>query len=166
MPNKELQTLEELKNSLISASAGVAVAGVRIESPAYEVERSLSNFLKHRLQKLQESHEYEEQIKDIILTRIGEATFPQLLNLLEILQHSSNMATEKILAPFLAAPGGATPPLLDQNRACRDPHPEERIFSETNDKKILQALDSLNQFLDLAAQAKKSSEPKIVDTAS
>lgn len=148
MENKDIETIANVYNSLKSSDDNA----FKIEDPALEVENSLVDFLKHRLKKLKQDVEFEDSVKETILSRISEATFPQLITLLEILQKNSNIGVEKVLAPFIASSGEKT--LLDSTKEMgRMSKKSEDLFNEVKDKDILQSLTMLSQLMDL--QVKK-----------
>jgi len=149
MQNTDLATLHELKNALESKETTQIVNAVVIKDPALEVEQSLASFLKHRLAKLQEASDFEENIKEVILTRLSEATFPQLIGLLEVVQKNNNIATEKVLAPFIAQTKSVTETL--RNREEFNKTTEKEIYENTDDKSVLQSLHMLSQLLDKSA---------------
>jgi len=159
MQASDVETLTSIRNSLLSTKTEEAVESALIMHPAQEVEASLASFLKHRLSKLQEAATFEDQIKDVLVARLSEATFPQLIGLLEVIQKNNNIATEKVLAPFIAQSGSKSVTETMREGARNAEHPEERVYSETNDKSILQSLGALSQFMELA---KKSSQDRIV----
>ncbi len=126
----------------------------QIANPALEVENSLVIFLKHRLTKLKEDVKFEDNVKDAVLSRLSEATFSQLITLLEVLQKNSNIGVEKVLAPFIASSGEKT--ILDSTKKMNQASEiSEEVFRETDDKEILQALGMLNQLMDIAKNKEK-----------
>ena len=153
MENKDVETVETIYKSLAKSEA----KPFQIPNPAQEVESSLVNFLKHRLTKLKEDVTFEDSIKDSVLSRLSEATFPQLITLLEILQKNSNIGVEKVLAPFIASSGEKT--ILDSTKEMnRTSQKAEEVFEGTNDKDILQSLTMLNQLMEIAKSPKKEEE--------
>lgn len=162
MQLNDIETLTSIRDSLNSAKTDAAVASATILHPAQEVEASLANFLKHRLSKLQEAATFEEQIKDVLITRLSEATFPQLIGLLEVIQKNNNIATEKVLAPFIAQSGSKSVTETMREGSRNADRPEELLYADTNDKAILQSLGALSQFMELAKQA--SLKDRIADS--
>jgi len=149
MNSEDLQVLGSLKNAMESKQVAISVQSNAISNPAKEVEGSLVSFLKHRLNNLQEAAEYETTVKETLMARITEATFPQLMGLLDILQKNNNTATEKVLAPFIAQNGNrsVTETLKEDQRLSATT--EAVLYGETDDKKILQSLSALSQFLEM-----------------
>lgn len=158
MQANDLDTLTSIRNSLLSPVTADVVDAATILHPAQEVEASLASFLKHRLAKLQEAANFEDQVKDVLLTRLSEATFPQLIGLLEVVQKNNNIATEKVLAPFIAQSGSKSVTETMREGARGNEHPEDKIYSEINDKTILQSLGALSQFMELANKSSKTSK--------
>ncbi len=168
MQASDVATLDKIRKSLDSAETVEAVEMACITNPAAEVEASLAGFLKHRLAKLQEATSFEDQIKDALLTRISEANFTQLIGLLEVVQKNNNLATEKILAPFIAQSGGktVTETMRDTARGS-SANASDRVYNEIDDKSVLQSLHALGQLLELAGgSAKTSSSSRSDDTPS
>ena len=155
MPESEIDTLQNIHEALVGTQA-TPVA--HIENPVLEVEKSLTSFLKHRLSKLQENAQFEDQIKDAILQRLGEATIGQLSQLLEAVQRNSNTATEKVLAPFISQNGAPSPLLPDKGFREQE---EQRIFEgEGVTKDVLQGAHALHQLIDLLTEASSSGTPE------
>jgi hypothetical protein len=153
MQAKDLETLQSIKLALEGKELP-QVEPERILNPAQEVEKSLVNFLRHRLDKLQEAASFEDNIKDVILSRIAEAKFSDLTYLLEIIQRNNNVATEKVLAPFIAQNGAPSPLLPSQADGQRDNM--DALLKGQDEKKVLQALSALNQ---LVGAVTKSTQP-------
>ena len=146
MDNNDIAIVKDIFTSLESTEE--VSKAFEIKSPATEVETSLVDFLKHRLTKLKEDVDFEDDIKNAVLTRLSEATFSQLITLLEVLQKNSNIGVEKVLAPFIASSGEKT--ILDSTKEInKKSQMAEQVFDETDDKKILQSLGMLNQLLDM-----------------
>jgi ribosomal protein S17E len=154
MQQDDLQTLVSIKDALASNTGRVEAA--LIHNPSKEVENSLAGFLKHRLGKLQEATDFEDQVKDALLARISEANFSQLIGLLEVVQKNNNIATEKILAPFISQSGKTVTETLREG-AHEKETAASQIYEETNDKKVLQSLAALSQLMEIAAKAAQSS---------
>jgi len=159
MENKDIETVKGIYESLTVMDT----SPYEIKSPAQEVENSLVGFLKHRLSKLKEDVDFEDDVKNAVLSRISEASFPQLITLLEVLQKNSNIGVEKVLAPFIAASGEKT--ILDTTKSSdRRSQKAEEIFEETNDKGVLQSLTMLNQLMDIMNKPKEEeSNEEILD---
>lgn len=155
MDNNDIGTVQEILTSL-EATDNKSKA-IRIENPALEVENSLVDFLKHRLTKLKKDVDFEDEVKNAVMGRLSEASFGQLITLLEVLQKNSNIGVEKVLAPFIASSGEKT--ILDSTKDMnRQTQAAEEIFKETDDKQILQSLLALNQMLDLTSKLEKQGE--------
>lgn len=147
MNKKDLATLVEIKDSLADPEIAQRVDAIIINNPAQEVEKSLVSFVTHRLNTLKKSIEYEDTIKEIILERIGEATFAQLLSLLEVAQSGTNRAAQTILTPFVSSDGSKTlPETLRQHD--QDESIANKIYEETDNKQVLQAMMALNQLIE------------------
>jgi glycyl-tRNA synthetase beta subunit len=154
MQTKDLETLQSIKQALTKTEA----TPMKIENPAVEVEKSLVGFLKHRLQKLQEVSEFEETIRESLLARMPEATFPQLMQLLDIVQSNNNTATEKVLAPFIAQNGTPTSLLPSKDEKETQMQLHDSLLQGQDEKKVLQSLAALNNFMELL-KSKDVSKP-------
>lgn len=148
MDDKDLTIIKDIHTSLKVSD----VSTYSIENPAMEVEHSLVDFLKHRLSKLKQDVEFEDQIKEALVSRLSEASFAQLVTLLEVLQKNSNIGVEKVLAPFIAQTGEKT--LLDSTKELnRHSQISEQVFNDVDDKNIIQSTLMLTQFLEILANA-------------
>lgn len=146
MNSSDLDKIKSIQESLSNPLVASKVSAVVIDNPAVEVEKALVGFLKHQLTKLQDNTEYEVTVKDALITRLAEASFPQLLSFLDILQRNNNEAMQKVLAPFIAHNSDRT--LLDSAReSSREKEAGDVVYSETNDKEVLQGMQALSQFL-------------------
>lgn len=147
MDEKSLATLTTISKALADPKTEEAVKAVMIHNPVQEVEESLVTFVRYRLSRLEQSIQYEDTVKDIILSRIGEATFDQLLHLLSAMQKSNAAVTGTMLAPFVAQAGGKTlsETLRDSNRD--DSSSAARVYEATDSKQILQAMSALDQLI-------------------
>jgi hypothetical protein len=150
MRNKELDTLSQLSLAIANPATTAAARSVTITDPIKEVENSLTGFLTYRLGRLQDSVEYEEQIKGIILERISEASFDQLTGLLRTVQSGNTLATEKLLQPFISQGAGKT---LNESLRATAAESEASIGSSTydaiGDKQTLQAIDALGKLVQM-----------------
>lgn len=164
MRTDDLKTLVSINAALHSPDVEKNVQHAYITNPANEVETSLASFLKHRLSKLQEATAFEDQIKEAITARLSEASFTQLIGLLEVVQKNNNIATEKILAPFIAQAGSKTVTETMREAERLADNSEVKVYNDVNDKAILQSLSALSQFLELAA--KTSLPDQTADTPS
>ena len=155
MQNKDLETLLEIKKNLNSEEVEQRIEDAIIPSPAAEVESSLVGFLKHRLSKLQDVASFEENVRDAILCRLSEATFPQLVSLMDIIQRNNNVATEKVLAPFITQNGNRS--VTETLRQSGD-SPEEEVYQSTDSKQVLQGLSALSQILGIVNSSQEEDE--------
>lgn len=160
MKTKDLQDAASLLHVSVDESHKEAIA----YDPATEVEKSLSNFLQHRLSKLQEDSTREEAVWDAIISRVTEFNPDQLMRLLNILQENSNSGVEKILSPFIPRAGERVPLLPDNSKKQKEV-PEEVIFNESG-KDLMAAFEELNNLVrTMAASNTKSSEAEDIKNA-
>lgn len=158
MKEKDLLKLVELKKVLDSEEVESEVRDAIIEDPAREVESSLVSFVTYRFNKVKESVNYEEGIKKVIFERISEATFPQLINLLQTIQRGNADSTNSLLAPFIDQSNGRTLPENLRESQREDHSSGAEIFKDVDDKSVLQAFNALTQVLDhIAAQEEENS---------
>jgi len=137
------QVLVDLKNSSKSAAP---------YDPSVEIENSLVSLLRSRIEKLQQDVTFEEHIKEAILTRLPEADFSELINILNTVQINGNQSIEKILSPFIPRVGERVP-LLDPSSKEQKKNSGELVFNETS-KEDLQALNELMTALRKLKEAK------------
>lgn len=121
--------------------------------PGLQVEQALSTFLQERLKKIQEDRHFEELVKDALSSRIAEASFDQLMELLSLFQRNVNMDTANILSPFIPRAGERVPAL---DTMTKKKSPEETL-SEGASKEILQAF---GEFSNMLLSIKKTSDIK------
>lgn len=143
MQAKDLEALHSIKSVLDNTPT---VPPSRIDNPTQAVESSLVSFLTHRLEKLREGSEFEDEIKQAILARIPEAEFRDLGSLLDLVQRNNNVATEKVLAPFISQNGSPSPLLPQQALPGAD---AQNLLKDQDEKKVLQALTALNQLMEI-----------------
>jgi len=157
---KDLEILQSLKQSLGGNPQQMPIETIphKISNPAQEVEQSLVRFLKHRLDKLRETSEFEDTIKEALVARIAEADFRDLATILDIVQRNNNSATEKILAPFIAQNGAPSPLLPAQDTAKKNADVDELLAGQ-DEKKVLQALSALNQLMHAATKVMPVDSP-------
>lgn len=144
--NKDLQTITDLNNALQNSSNSNNVQKSVINNPAQEVEKSLASFVTHRLDKITIDSTFEEVIKDQIRERLDEASFDQLMVLLDTLSKNNNKAAEVILHPFeQQVTEGKT--LLDSLNNLDNNSVAARLYDTVDDKKVLQSVSYLSQIL-------------------
>jgi len=133
--------VEEVK-SLLSLSKEEQPEAIPYD-PKIQVEDALASFLQSRLKKLEQDNQFEEQIRRMISTKLPEATFGELMRLLDIFQTNNNMGVEKVLSPFIPRAGERVP-LLDEKKK-RDTATDE-VPKEMN-QDLLQAFQELSKMM-------------------
>lgn len=113
MDNKDL---EEVKG-MLSIVQEPKEKELEAFDPVLQVQGALADFLQARLKKLQGDVDFEEQIRRSITVRMPEASFPELLRLLDIFQTNNNISVEKVLSPFIPRAGDRVPLLDDKKMA-------------------------------------------------
>ena len=114
-------------------------------SPTQEVEKSLIALLQNRIEKVQTDNEFEENIKSAILARLPEASFGELMGMLNIVQHNSNDTTEKILSPFIPKAGERVP-ILDSDRSKAKRAIEQKAIDEMP-REVAEGITKLSKFM-------------------
>lgn len=136
------------------------VKDAEIFDPGLEVQSTLFNFLKTRLHKIQEDCTFEDKIKAQILEKIPEATFGELLRLLDTIQNNNNSSMEKILIPFLARNSDGKTILEDSKKKAGAEAPE---LSKEMSKELVVAFQELSEMLNTAKVASKKTSDEIKD---
>mgnify|MGYP001064578168 CR=1 FL=1 len=159
MNKKELQTLKDIKEVLSSDEHEGHVHDAIIEDPAKEVEQSLVSFVTYRFNKVKDSITYEEDIKDVIMSRINEATFAQLITLLQTVQKGNSSSTLALLTPFIDQSNGRTLPENLRTSRQEDMSIGATVHKSADNKQTLQAFTALSQLLEhMAAQEEKKND--------
>ncbi len=113
--------------------------------PTREVEKSLIALLQNRIEKVQTDNEFEENIKSAILARLPEASFGELMGMLNIVQRNSNDTTEKILSPFIPKAGERVP-ILDSDRSKAKRAIEQKAIDEMP-REVAEGITKLSKFM-------------------
>lgn len=158
MNGKDLKTIEGIKDALVSQDNVAHVKDAVIIDPAKEVEQSLVSFVTYRFNKVKDSVAYEEDVKEVIMSRISEATFPQLIALLQTIQKGNSDSTMALLAPFIDQSNGRTLPENLRTSVREDASAGAVIYEESDSKHTLQAFTALYQVLEHLAE--KNDEKK------
>ena len=147
MNQKDIDKIKQVRDSLDSPAVTESAARAIITNPAREAEKSLIGLLHHRTEKLQSSFDFEELIKTTIESRMTEASFTQLISLLEVVQANNSRAVEGLLAPLMASPAFAEGMASRSNREADTA--ATAVYEKTDDHRVLQGLVALNQLLDI-----------------
>lgn len=148
MTGKELKVLHGIKDSLDDPAGEVRVFEATIEDPAKEVEQSLVSFVTYRFNKIKTSVAYEEEVKEVIMSRINEATFPQLITLLQTVQSGNASSTGALLAPFIDQSNGRTLPENLRQSGQEDMSAGAEVYRSVESKEALQAFTALSQVVE------------------
>lgn len=168
MKNKDINKLQGIKEALEDEICEEEVDQAIIIDPAREVENSLVSFVTYKFAKARDAVSFEENIKEAILARIGEATFSQLIALLSTAQKGSIDNTNSLLAPFMDNTGsGRTLPENLRNSSREKNSIADDIFEGSNDKAMLQAFTSLSQIIDhvVNVQGKQEKQEPVVEVS-
>ena len=137
--------MNELKDALMNPENTALALQTRIENPAKEVELALTQYLTSKLDHLSKNDEFEDLIKLHIRSRINEASFEELINLMNMLTKNNNEATRGIVSLFKNDTSGKiiTEHLRDTNMGAV----AQEVYDSTESKDILQAVSYLSQVL-------------------
>lgn len=124
--------------------------------PSSEVEHNIVSLLRHRIEKLQEDAQFEQEVKNAILARLPEAEFAELIRILDTVQAHSNASTGVLLSPFVPKAGERVP-LLDERKEKKTS--EENINSDSRSED-LQAVAELGKLIRLM---KEKQQPKKIE---
>lgn len=143
--SNNVNTLNELKDALMNPENTALALQTRIENPAKEVELALTQYLTSKLDHLSKNDEFEDLIKLHIRSRINEASFEELINLMNMLTKNNNEATRGIVSLFKNDTSGKiiTEHLRDTNMGAV----AQEVYDSTESKDILQAVSYLSQVL-------------------
>jgi hypothetical protein len=155
MNNETKDVAASILNSLDKKNDIKEVEGHVDYDVVREMENSLSSFLRHRLLKLQEDSEFEEEVVNALSARLSEATFMQLMSLLKVLKNTANAGTLGVLAPFIAkAAASGSEPAGGRKKATT----AEDLFNAADSKEILQGLSQLATLIDEVKKARPKKE--------
>jgi|LSQX01.2.fsa_nt_gb hypothetical protein len=160
MTGKDLKVLHGIKDSLEDKKGEARVFEAIIEDPAKEVEQSLVSFVTYRFNKIKSSVAYEEEVKEVIMSRINEATFPQLITLLQTVQSGNASSTAALLAPFIDQSNGRTLPENLRQAGHEDMSAGAEIHKAIESKEALQAFTALSQVIDHLATLEDQTKVK------
>lgn len=147
MSELNIEEIKQIKDSLTSLTVKENVQDAVIVNPVKEVESSLVTILRHRTAKLQSSLQFEELLRATAETRLSEASFPQLVDLLRTTQEGNSRAVEGLLAPIMAS--AAVSERLGSRPDRGADSVASDVYAKTDDKRVLQGLVALNQLLDI-----------------
>lgn len=143
--SNNVNTLNELKDALMNPKNTELALQTRIDNPAQEVELALTQYLTSKLDHLSKNDDFEDLIKLHIRTRLSEASFEELINLLNMLAKNNNEATRGVVSLFKNDNSGKiiTEHLRDTNMGAV----AQDVYDSTDSKDILQAVSYLSQVL-------------------
>jgi len=154
-----MQTLSALSESMDMESA--AVTAVRIDDPISSIEGSLTEFVQDSFRHVQENRSFEAEIKDAILTRLGEAKINQLMDFYTQVQGGNTSATQSIINPIMGIQAAKVAAEVETHTLPGSPnYVDERVFKKAS-KDVLQGIVQLNQLLE--SMHGKSVELEVID---
>ena len=146
MDSKELETLKKLQQSL-SKDGSLSADAVRIDDPIDAIEDSLSDFVRHGFKCVEDSRAFEQMLQTSIQNRLPEATFAQLIKLLEVTQAGNAVDTSNLINPFAQA--AVAKHQADAIAEREGKTTSQKVYDNAS-KEILQGLTALNQLLETA----------------
>lgn len=139
----DISTLEDLNKSLESANK--AADSSRIHNPAGEVRDALADFISTRLKRVEDDAAFTDVIRAIIKQRLPEATFEELLRLLDQTTRANNQTAATMASLFKNESSDKTP--LERLNTQDVESTAAQLYASTNDKSILQAVTYLGSVL-------------------
>lgn len=143
--NKNMSTLQDLKQAMINKDNIMLAEQVKIGNPAKEVEAALTNYLTSKLSHLSKNDEFDDLIKMHIRQRLPEASFEELMNLANTLTRNNNEAVRSIMSLFKNESSGKI--ITDNLKDNSMNSVAQQIYDSTDSKDILQAVSYLSQVL-------------------
>lgn len=122
-----------------------AVDNAKIKNPAREIEGTIADFLVGRFSKVTEDANFERAIKDNILSRLDEANFSELSELLHNVSMDNNDAMNSLLTAFKSDQDGKN--IIETLREGDKEGAAVEVYNSIEDKNVLQALNYLNQIM-------------------
>jgi len=141
---KGLQDIIDMKERMESQETALAVSNARVSDPAREVEDSLTNFVVSRLNKLKSNDDFEDLLRMHLRQRIPEASFDQLIELMDKTAQRNNAATEVLMKLFVNENSGKT--VIDSLRDNTVSTTAQTLYNSA-DKDMLQAISYLSSVM-------------------
>lgn len=141
---KDLQELIEMKERMESQETALAVSQAQVTNPSREVEESLTNFVVSRLEKLKSNDDFEDLIRMHLRQRIPEASFDQLIELMDKTAQRNNAATEVLVPLFVNESSGKT--VIDTLKDSSVSSTAQNLYASA-DKDMLQAISYLSSVM-------------------
>lgn len=141
---KGLQDIIKIKEQMESQDTDLAVANAHIANPAAEVEESLTNFVISRLNKLKSNDDFEDLLRMHLRQRIPEASFDQLIELMDKTAQRNNAATEVLMNLFVNESSGKT--VIDTLKDNSVSTTAQTLYASA-DKDMLQAISYLSSVM-------------------
>ena len=133
-----------MKEKMESQETALAVASAQIPNPSKEVEESLTNFVVSRLAKLKSNDDFEDLLRMHLRQRIPEASFDQLMELMDKTAQRNNAATEVLMKLFVNESSGKT--VIDSLRDNSVSNTAQTLY-QSADKDMLQAISYLSSVM-------------------
>lgn len=141
-----MNNLEALKRMSDNLNKNLpAVDNAKIKNPAREIEGTIADFLVGRFSKVTEDANFERAIKDNILSRLDEANFSELSELLHNVSMDNNDAMNSLLTAFKSDQDGKN--IIETLREGDKEGAAVEVYNSIEDKNVLQALNYLNQIM-------------------
>ena len=137
--------VEEVKSMLTFSKDAVKEQSAVPYDPVALVQDALASFLQSRLLKLEQDNAFEDQIRRMISAKLPEASFAELMRLLDIFQTNNNIGVEKVLSPFIPRAGERVP-LLDEKKK-RGTEADIGAISKDMSQDMVQAFQELSNMV-------------------
>lgn len=152
------EDLEQAQQALVDIKT--AAKEVSKYDPSLEIEHNIVSLLRHRIEKLNEDAQFEQEVKNAILARLPEAEFAELIRILDTVQAHANASTGILLSPFVPKAGERVP-LLDDKREKKASEEDITNDSRSEDLQAVAELGKLIRLIKEKQQPKKIEQEKI-----
>ena len=141
-----MQMLNQLSDSMGQESA--AVTAVRIDDPVSSIESSLTEFVRDSFRHVQDNRDFESEIKEAILVRLGEANVKQLMDFYTQVQGGNTGAMSTIINPIMGIQAAKVHAEIETHQLPgSSSYTDEKVY-KTASKDVLQGIVQLNQILE------------------
>lgn len=142
--DENVGALMAMKDTLESKELTNVVDSARIDSPAKEIEDSLTQFVTARMSRLERDAQFGDMIKEQLALRFPEFTVDQLLTLNDQVARNNNRAVEGVMPLFQSGQDGKI--ITDHMKDTSTANTAQKLYDKA-DKDMLQALGYLNSVL-------------------
>lgn len=148
----EIGTLQKMNSDLEKTNKRADAA--RIHNPSGEVREALADFVTTRLKRVERDASFSDEVRDVILQRLPEATFEELTRLLDQTSRANNQQAATIANLFKNENSDKT--VLERVADTSVASTAAQLYASTEDKSILQAVTYLGSVLSKMSTSKSS----------